>query len=86
MPGGQNGACAASSPVTFAQSYRSVASIGCAHPDSPDEWLSRWATVTLSLPFAANCGQYRDTGAARSTSPRSASSSAVNAVIVLVQE
>jgi hypothetical protein len=73
-------------PVTFSQSYRSAASIGRAHPDRPDEWLSRWATVTPGLPFATNRGQYRDTGAAKSSSPRSASSRATNAVMVLVTE
>ena len=44
------------------------------------------ATVIAPLPLAANSGQYLATGALKSIRPRSASSSAVSAVIVLVVE
>ena len=47
---------------------------------------SRCRTSTPSLPAAANSGQYRATGAARSSSPRSARISAHSAVIVLVTD
>ena len=42
------------------------------------------AGAVVNLPVAANSGQYRATGAARSRSPQSARMSAHSAVMVLV--
>src|SRR5439155_21510615 len=52
----------------------------------PEAWLIRWLTLIRAFPFAANSGQYLATGASKSNSPRSAISSAVSAVMVLVVE
>ncbi len=60
--------------------------IGAFQPDRPAAWLIRWLTLTPAFPLAANSGQYLATGASKSSSPRSASSSAVSAVMVLVVE
>ncbi len=38
---------------------------------APDWWLSSWRTVVDALPSDPNSGQYRTTGASRSSSPRS---------------
>ena len=48
--------------------------------------VSRWRTVTDSLPAAANSGQYVATGASMSTSPRSARTCNAVAVTPLVVE
>src|SRR5439155_20054357 len=48
-----------------------------------DRW---WRTLPPALPRAANSGQYLATDASRLSSPRSTSTSAASAVIVLVVE
>src|SRR3954454_7496819 len=60
--------------------------MGAAQPDRPALCEIRCRTSTASLPAAANSGQYVDTGALKSSSPASASTSADNAVMVFVVE
>ena len=43
---------------------------------APDWWLSSWRTVVDDFPSDPNSGQYRTTGASRSSSPRSSSTCA----------
>jgi hypothetical protein len=52
----------------------------------PTLWLSRWRTVALSLPAAANSGHQRATGASMSTRPRSTSIRTAKLVTVLLPE
>src|SRR5262249_47281339 len=80
------GACAASRAVDLSQSYKSSRVIGCSQPDTPEVCDSRWRTLTPALPRAANSGQYEATVASRSSWPRSTSTRAASAVIVLVVE
>src|SRR4051794_7004181 len=58
--------------------------MGGSQPGSPAVCDSKWRTSTPSLPAWANSGQYVATGASTSSSPRSASTSALSAVIVFV--
>src|SRR5262245_65734387 len=59
---------------------------GGSQPETPEVCDSRWRTLIPALPRAANSGQYLATLASRSNSPRSTSTSAASAVIVLVVE
>src|SRR5207249_2946748 len=85
VPGSHHGAWAASRPVDLSQSYRSSRVIGWSQPETPEVCDSRWRTLIPALPRAANSGQYRATGASRSSSPRSTSTSAARAVGVSVE-
>src|SRR5262249_39709118 len=60
--------------------------IGWSQPETPEVCDSRWRTLIPALPRAANSGQYLATVASRSSLPRSTSTSAASAVIVLVVE
>ena len=74
MPGSHHGSWAASSDVTFSQSYRSWTVIGSCQPDRPAVWLITWRIAISPLPPAPNSGHTLATGAYRSSSPWSASS------------
>src|SRR3954447_22441425 len=86
VPGSHQGACAASRAVDLSQSYKSSRVIGCSQPETPEVCEKSWRTWIPALPRAANSGQYLATVASRSSSPRSTSTSAASAVIVLVVE
>ena len=60
--------------------------MGGSKPGTPAVWAITCRTSTPSLPFWANSGQYRATGASKSSSPRSASISMQVAAMVLVVE
>src|SRR5688572_15673536 len=84
MPGSHHGAWLAKRLVDASQSYMSVATKGCSHPETPDVWLITCRTSMFSLPFAANSGQYFATGANGSSSPRSTRIRAARLVTVFV--
>ncbi len=84
VPGSHHGFWAASRLVDSSQSYMSSMTNGASQPDTPEVWLMRCRTSMRSLPFSANSGQYRATGANGSSRPRSASISAARLVTVLV--
>ncbi len=86
VPGSHHGSCRASIDVDFSQSYRSSTTTGCAHPDTPDVCDMRCRTSMSALPFCANSGQYFETFANGSSSPRSTSTSALRYVIVFVDD
>src|SRR5947207_1023540 len=77
---------AASIGVDLSQSYTSSMVTGWSQPETPEACDSRWRTLIPALPRAANSGQYAATGASRSSSPRSTSTSAASEDIVLVVE
>src|SRR5205085_1361907 len=72
--------------VDLSQSYRSSRVTGGSQPETPEVCDKSWRTLIPALPRAANSGQYLATFASRSSSPRSTSTSAASAVIVLVVE
>src|SRR6516164_4542745 len=86
VPGSHQDAWAASRAVDLSQSYTSSRVTGCSQPETPEVCDRSWRTLILSLPLAANSGQYLATVASRSSAPRSTSPSAASAVIVLVVE
>src|SRR5882724_861819 len=72
--------------VDLSQSYTSSMVTGWSQPETPEVCDRSWRTLIPALPQAANSGQYAATFASRSSSPRSTSTSAASAVIVLVVE
>ena len=52
----------------------------------PLVWVSRWRSVTPSLPPAANSGMNRATGSSRSSAPRSQNRASATAAVGLLEE